>query len=136
MATAPIPDGYLIDKGTGMGSYLYPWTSKWARIDPDGYSGYGNVPCLPVSVTVGEPDYLSCHANIRPKEAQHRYFVCSRNPSLIFSHHLCQQHKHACFTSARAPRFLSSVSLSPLLVLFATSLFLLDISETPTFIPG
>ena len=45
-----------------------------ARIHPDGYSGYGNVPCLPVPVTRWEPDYLSCHASIRPKEAQHRYF--------------------------------------------------------------
>ena len=62
--------------------------------------------------------------------------MCSRNPSSIFPHHLCQQHKHACLTSARASRFLSSVYLPPLLVLLATSLLLLDISETPTLIPG
>ena len=60
----------------------------------------------------------------------------SRNPSSIFHHHLRQQHKHACLTSARAPRFLSSVSLPPLLVLLATSILLLGISETLTLMPG
>ena len=58
------------------------------------------------------------------------------NPSSIFPHHLRQQHKHACLTSARTRRFLSSVSLSPLLVLLVTSLLLLGIFETPTLIPG
>ena len=58
------------------------------------------------------------------------------NLSSIFPHHLRQQHKHACLTSARAPHFLSSVSLPPLLVLLATSLLLLGIFETPTLIPG
>ena len=58
------------------------------------------------------------------------------NHSSIFPYHLRQQHKHASLTSARAPRFLSLVSLPPLLVLLATSLFLLGISETPTLIPG
>ena len=58
------------------------------------------------------------------------------NLSSIFPHHLRQQHKHACLTSARVPRFLSSVSLPPLLVLLATSLLLLGISETPTLIRG
>ena len=43
---------------------------NWQESIPDGYSGYGNVACLPV----GEPDYLSCHTSIRPKEAQYRYF--------------------------------------------------------------
>ena len=62
--------------------------------------------------------------------------MCSRNPSSIFPHHLCQQHKHACLTSARAPHFLSSVSLLSLVILLATSLLLLGISETPTLIPG
>ena len=62
--------------------------------------------------------------------------MCSRNPSSIFSHHLRQQHKHTCLTSARAPRFLSSVSLPHLLILLATSLLFLGISETPTLIPG
>ena len=54
MPTEPrysIPDGSLIHQRMEMGSYLYPWTSKWARIHPDGYNGYGNVPCLPVPVT-------------------------------------------------------------------------------------
>ena len=112
---------------------------------PTDIAGTGMFPVYPSPLPVGEPDYLSCHASIRPKEAQHRYFgsnlnnhiysLCSRNPSSIFSHHLRQQHKHACLTSARAPRFLSSVSLPPLLVLLATSL-LLGISETPTPIPG
>ena len=60
----------------------------------------------------------------------------SRNPNSIFPHHLRQQHKHVCLTSARAPRLLSSVSLPPLLVLLVTSLLPLGISETLTLIPG
>ena len=62
--------------------------------------------------------------------------MCSRNPNSIFPHHLRQQYKHACLTSARAPRFLSSVSLPLLLVLLVTSLLPLGISETLTLIPG
>ena len=31
-------------------------------------------PVYPSLLPVGEPDYLSCHASIMPKEAQHRYF--------------------------------------------------------------
>ena len=111
-----------------------------------GIAGTGTFSVYPSPLPVGEPNYLSCHASIRLKEAQYRYFgpnlnnhiysLCSRNPSSIFPHHLRQQHKHVYLTSARAPRFLSSVSLPSLLVFLATSLLLLGISETPTLIPG
>ena len=38
-----------------------------------GIAGTGTFPVYPSPLPVGEPDYLSCHASIRPKEAQHRY---------------------------------------------------------------
>ena len=41
---------------------------------PTGIAGTGTFPVYPSPLPVGEPDYLSCHASIRPKEAQHRYF--------------------------------------------------------------
>jgi len=41
---------------------------------PMGIAGTGTFPVYPSPLPVGEPDYLSCHASIRPKEAQHRYF--------------------------------------------------------------
>ena len=111
-----------------------------------GIAGTGTFPVYPSPLPVGEPDYLSYHASIRLKEAQHRYFGQNLNNHIyslcvlgtlvqFFSHHLRQQHKHACLTSARAPHFLSSVSLPPLFVLLATSLLLHGISETPTLIP-
>ena len=41
---------------------------------PDGYSGYGNVPCLFVPVTRWETRLFELSCEYRPKEAQHRYF--------------------------------------------------------------
>ena len=41
---------------------------------PTGIAGMETFPVYPSPLFVGEPDYLSCHASIRPKEAQHRYF--------------------------------------------------------------
>ena len=39
-----------------------------------GIAGTGTFPIYPSPLPVGEPDYLSCHASIRPKEAQYMYF--------------------------------------------------------------
>ena len=44
------------------------------NLSPTGITGTGTFPVYPSPLPVGEPDYLSCHASIRPKEAQHRYF--------------------------------------------------------------
>ena len=44
----------------------------------------GTFPVYPSPLPVGEPDYLSCHASIRPKETQHRYFGPNLN-SHIYS---------------------------------------------------
>ena len=41
---------------------------------PTGIAGTGTFPVYPSPLPVREPDYLSCHASIRPKEAQHSYF--------------------------------------------------------------
>ena len=41
---------------------------------PTGIAGTKTFPVYPSPLPVGKPDYLSCHASIRPKEAQHRYF--------------------------------------------------------------
>ena len=41
---------------------------------PTGIAGTGMFPVYLSPLPVGEPDYLSCHASIRPKEAQRRYF--------------------------------------------------------------
>ena len=39
-----------------------------------GIAGTGTFPDYPSLLPLGKPDYLSCHASIRHKEAQHRYF--------------------------------------------------------------
>ena len=111
-----------------------------------GIAGTGTFPDYPSLLPLGKPDYLSCHASIRPKEAQYRYFNLNLN-NYIYS--LCVLGTLVQFfltisassTSTSASRALvplaSSVqSLSPLLVLLATSPLLLGISETPTLIPG
>ena len=41
---------------------------------PMGIAGTGTFHVYPSPLPVGEPDYLSCHTSIRPKEAQYRYF--------------------------------------------------------------
>ena len=41
---------------------------------PTGIAGMETFPVYPSPLPVGEPDYLSCRASIRPKETQHRYF--------------------------------------------------------------
>ena len=46
---------------------------------PTGIAGMGTFPVYPSPLPVGEPDYLSCHVSIRPKEAQHRYFGTNLN---------------------------------------------------------
>jgi hypothetical protein len=51
---------------------------------PTGIAGTGTFPVYPSPLPVGEPDYLSCHASIRPKEAQYRYFGPNLN-SHIYS---------------------------------------------------
>ena len=49
-----------------------------------GIVGTGTFPVYLSPLPVGEPDYLSCHASIRPKETQHRYFGPNLN-SHIYS---------------------------------------------------
>ena len=44
------------------------------NLSPMGIAGTGTFPVYPFPLPVGKPDYLSCHASIRPKEVQHRYF--------------------------------------------------------------
>ena len=51
---------------------------------PTGIAGMGTFPVYPSPLPVGEPDYLSYHASIRLKEAQHRYFGPNLN-SHIYS---------------------------------------------------
>ena len=46
---------------------------------PTGIGGTGTFPVYPSPLPVEEPDYLSCHASIRPKKAQHRYFGLNLN---------------------------------------------------------
>jgi hypothetical protein len=41
---------------------------------PTGIAGTGTFSVYPSLLPVGEPDYFSCHASIKPIEAQHRYF--------------------------------------------------------------
>ena len=44
-----------------------------------GIAGTRTFPVYSSPLAIGEPDYLSCHTSIRPKEAQHRYFALNLN---------------------------------------------------------
>ena len=44
-----------------------------------GIAGTEMFPVYQSPLPVGKPDYLNCHASIRPKEAQHRYFGLNLN---------------------------------------------------------
>ena len=60
------------------------------NLSPMGIAGTGTFHVYSSPLPVGEPDYLSCHASIKPKEAQHRYFGPNLNNHIyIYIYSLC-----------------------------------------------
>ena len=124
--------------------YLYLWASKWARTIPTRIAGARTFPVYPSPLPVGEPDYLSYHASITPKEAQHRYFGPNLNNhiySLCVLGTLVQFFLTISASSTSAPASRALVPLASSVrslchLCSSSSLLLLGISKTPTLIPG